>query len=54
MMIIVGLIIIGGGFWVSYNTKKPWDIIGALCLPVGMIITLFGVLLNSVPNFFKG
>lgn len=54
IMIIAGLPVIGWGFWASHNAKKPLDIIGALALPVGLIVSLLGVLLVCVPNFFKG
>ena len=53
LMIIAGLIIIAAGFRITHSAGKPWDILGALSLPAGMIITLLGVLLSSVPNFFK-
>lgn len=54
IMIITGIAVVGSGFWASCNAKKPWDIIGSLALPAGLIITLLGVLLTCVPNFFKG
>jgi len=54
LMILLGMPIMGWGLWASYNTKKPWDIIAAVSVPAGLIITLMGVLLTCVPNFFKG
>jgi len=53
-MILLGIPLMGWSFWASYNAKKPWDIIAAISLPVGLVITLTGVLLTCVPNFFKG
>ncbi len=53
-MIIVGIPVIGLGFWASFNARRPWDIIGSLALPVGLVITLLGVLLTCVPDFFRG
>lgn len=54
LMIIAGIPLMGWGFWASYNARKPWDIIGTLLLPVALVVTLLGVLLTCVPNFFKG
>ena len=51
-MIIIGLALIGWGFWASDKMKSPWNVIGALCAPVGLVIALLGVLLFCVPNFF--
>lgn len=53
-MIVVGLAILVSGFWITFNAKKPWNTIGALSLPIGLITALMGVLLLCVPNFFKG
>jgi len=54
LMILLGIPVMGWGFWASYNAKKPWDIIAAISLPAGLIITFMGILLTCVPNFFKG
>jgi len=54
IMIVAGVAGIGFGFWASYYTKKPWDIVGAISLPISLIVALLGVLLTCVPNFFKG
>ena len=54
IMIVAGLILICWGFWATYNARRPWDMLGALSLPVALIITLMGVLLSAVPDFFKG
>ncbi len=54
LMILAGLVAIVIGFKEAYGDKKPWDIIGSITLPVGLIICLLGILLTCVPNFFKG
>ena len=53
LLVIVGLLTIGYGFWASYNVKRPFDIIGAVLTPIGLMITLIGVLLICVPGFFS-
>lgn len=53
-MIVCGLAMIVAGFWGTYNTKSPWNIIASVFLPIGLITALMGVLLVCVPNFFKG
>jgi len=54
IMIIAGVAALAFGFWASYNAKKPWDIVGAVSLPLSLIIALLGILLTCVPDFFKG
>ena len=44
-IIILGIILIGWGLWAAYNMKRPFDIIGAILAPIGLIITLLGILL---------
>lgn len=36
----------------SYRLSSPWRILAALAALAGVIATLFGVLLLTVPNFF--
>ena len=54
LMILLGIPAMGWCFWASYNAKKPWDMVAAISLPLSLIITLIGILLICVPNFFKG
>lgn len=54
VMIVAGLGIIATGFYGTYYTKKPFNIIAPLFLPVGLVMALIGVLLLCVPNFFQG
>lgn len=51
-MVIVGLLMIGWGFWAAYNAKRPFNI-GAVSTPIGLIVALLGVLLICVPGFFS-
>lgn len=52
-MIAAGLAAMGLGFWTLSGAKQPWDKVGPVLLPVGLIVALLGVLLAVVPNFFK-
>lgn len=54
IMIVAGVVAMGAGFWASYYAKKPWDIVGAVTLPLSLIVALLGILLTCVPDFFKG
>ena len=51
--LISGILLIGWGMWATYNLKKPWDIIGAIVMPCGLILTLSCVLVICVPHFFS-
>lgn len=51
--ILIGLGILGWSFWASFEAKKPYNIIGSIFAPIGMLISLLGVLLLCVPDFFK-
>jgi len=53
-MIIGGILAIGWGLWATYNLKNPYDILGAACAPIGLVLALLGALLVCVPNFFSG
>lgn len=50
--IVVGLVILAGGFYASFEAKKPFDLIGSICAPLGLITALLGTLLLIVPDFF--
>ena len=53
-MILAGLAMIAWGFWAADRLKNPWNIVGALFAPGGLVVALLGVLLLCVPNFFRG
>ncbi|MFH2013089.1 MAG: hypothetical protein ABIJ37_10370 [Pseudomonadota bacterium] len=52
-MVIIGILMIGLGFWAAYNARRPFNTIGAVFTPVGLIVALLGVLLICVPGFFS-
>lgn len=52
-MVIVGLLMICFGFWAAYYAKRPFNIIGAVFTPIGLMVALLGVLLICVPGFFS-
>jgi len=53
IMIIVGVILVVGGYGTSERADKPYDILGALGALAGLILTFLGILLGAVPNFFQ-
>ena len=53
LMIPVGLLFLGWGFWAAHNAKKPVDIIGSLAILAGLATALLGTLLVCVPGFFS-
>jgi hypothetical protein len=52
-LIFIGLAITAWALPASYRISSPWRILAALAALVGVIVTLFGVLLFSVPKFFS-
>lgn len=53
MMVIIGLFVIGWGFWAAHNAKKPLDIIGSFSILIGLAAAILGTLLLCVPGFFS-
>ncbi|MBI1922221.1 MAG: hypothetical protein HYS23_14195 [Geobacter sp.] len=53
-MIIIGIVLAAWGLPASHSLKKPLDILAALAVLCGVVIALLGVLLLTVPDFFKG
>lgn len=51
-LIIIGLVMTAWALPASYRLSSPWRILAALAALAGVIATLFGVLLLTVPNFF--
>lgn len=51
-MIITGLAFIASGLWASHYRSGWMEKMGAILAPFGLIITLAGVLLWCVPQFF--
>jgi len=53
-MIITGIVLAAWGLPASHSLKKPLDILAALAVLCGVVTALLGVLLLTVPAFFKG
>jgi len=51
--ILMGLLLIGTGFWAGFSMRKPFDMIGAFLAPLGLILALIGVVLFYLPDFFS-
>ena len=52
-LIIVGLAGIIWGLPASHRLRRPLDIAAALAVLSGVILTVMGVLLTVIPNFFR-
>jgi hypothetical protein len=52
-LIIIGLAMTAWALPASYRISSPWRVFAALAALAGVIVTLFGVLLLAVPNFFS-
>jgi len=52
-LIIIGLALTAWALPAAYRLSSPWRILAALAALAGVIVTLFGVLLLTVPNFFS-
>ena len=53
LMIVVGLAAMGFGFKAMGDARPPLDKLASALLPVGLVVTLLGILLVTVPDFFK-
>ena len=51
-LIAVGLLLIMGGFRGSAHFRPPYDALIAWCAPLGLLVTLVGIVLLVIPNFF--
>ena len=52
-LIIIGLALSAWALPAAYRLRSPWRVLAALAALAGVIATLFGVLLLTVPNFFS-
>jgi hypothetical protein len=52
LLIGLGMLLISGGFWGSSGLRPPYDAVIAWGAPVGLLITLMGVILLIIPDFF--
>ncbi|HEY3346706.1 MAG TPA: hypothetical protein VGK71_03680 [Nitrospirota bacterium] len=53
IMIVLGVVALGWGFWAAHNLKKPLDLVGSLVIIAGFVTALLGTLLVCVPGFFS-
>ena len=53
-LIVVGVIALVFGFWSSFEARKPYNFLGSLLAPVGLVAAIIGILLLCVPDFFSG
>jgi hypothetical protein len=49
---MLGLLLIVLGFWGGHVWPKPYDSLIAWCAPVGLVVTLVGLILFFIPRFF--
>ncbi|HEY6837700.1 MAG TPA: hypothetical protein VI389_03070 [Geobacteraceae bacterium] len=54
LMIVAGLVLVVWGLPAAHRLRRPYDILAALAVLVGVIVALLGTLLTAVPGFFKG
>jgi len=52
-LLFVGLAMTAWALPAAYRIRSPWRVLAALAALAGVIATLFGVLLLTVPNFFS-
>jgi hypothetical protein len=52
-LIVLGLALLFWGFYAAHESRRPWDILGAVAAPLGLITALLGTLLVCVPKFFS-
>jgi len=52
-LIIAGLAVTAWGLPAAYRLRAPWHILAALAALAGVIATLAGTLMLTVPNFFS-
>lgn len=55
LLIVLGIIMIVAGFYGAfvYNKNRMISNLLSALMPVGLIVTLLGILLTVLPNFFK-
>ena len=51
-LIGLGLLLMIFGFWGGHKLRQPYDALVAWCAPVGLMVTLTGIVLLLIPNFF--
>jgi hypothetical protein len=52
LLTVLGLLLVILGFWGGHVWPKPYASLVAWCAPVGLVVTLIGIVLLFIPNFF--
>ncbi len=52
LLLLVGGVLLYGGFWGSATLRSPYDAVLAWGAPVGLLLTASGILLLIIPKFF--
>ena len=52
VMLLGGLGLIVFGFWGSSQLRSPFDGMAALAAPIGLVLSIVGVILLVIPTFF--
>jgi hypothetical protein len=52
VMLLGGLVLIVFGFWGSSQLRSPFDGMAALAAPIGLVLSMVGVILLVIPTFF--
>jgi hypothetical protein len=52
VMLLGGLVLIVFGFWGSSQLRSPFDGMAALAAPIGLVLSIVGVILLVIPTFF--
>jgi hypothetical protein len=52
LLTAVGLLLIVLGFWAGHTWPRPYDALAAWCAPIGLLLTLAGIVLLFIPHFF--
>lgn len=53
LLIIAGLAAICWGLPAAHRLRRPWDIVAAIAVLVGVIMAAMGALLTAIPNFYR-
>ena len=53
LLTVLGLLLIILGFWGGHVWPRPYGLLVAWCAPVGLVVTLVGIVLLFIPGFFR-
>jgi hypothetical protein len=53
LLIAAGLALLGWGLPASFRLKNPWHLLAAIAAFAGVAICFLGIVLVTVPDFFK-